>query len=75
MMTMIGGKCPNSIKFIAVLWRQDAAHSVQELKRVAGLVLGLLLLLPTVLQAQVQHVLHVVLQPESHWLHVTDTIT
>ena len=75
MMTMIGGNYPNSIKFISFLRKKDAVHFVQDLKRVAGLVLGLLLLLPAVLQAQVQHDLHVVLQPESHRLHVTDTIT
>ncbi|MDH3600304.1 MAG: M20/M25/M40 family metallo-hydrolase [Candidatus Tectomicrobia bacterium] len=34
-----------------------------------------MLLLPAVLPAQVRHNLQVVLQPESHQLHVTDTIT
>ena len=38
-------------------------------------VLGLLLLLPAVLHAQVRHDLQVTLQPESHQLQVTDTIT
>ena len=44
-------------------------------KHVANLVLGLLLLLPDVLQAQVWHDLKVVLQPDSHQLRVRDTIT